>query len=196
MRGVMDEFGAALKPASYGMNVKPLLKEACRRGGCCLRASCVARAGGLVRAGLSGEPLPKEACRRGGRRGCQGAGREGERGGEGWLGMGGRPLLKGACRRGPNKRASGTGVWGAQAGQQSPGCATRVRASGHWHRRACFPPLLSPAPPVWRSKIFGTAGGVVDMLVRHLPSSRAATAAKVERCYTGEAPPRGSACCC
>ena len=35
------------------------------------------------------------------------------------------------------------------------------------------------------SKIFGTASGVVDMLVRFLPSSKAATAAKVERCYTG-----------
>ncbi|PSC73984.1 116 kDa U5 small nuclear ribonucleo component-like [Micractinium conductrix] len=42
-------------------------------------------------------------------------------------------------------------------------------------------PLLKEAC----SKIFGTASGVVDMLVRFLPSSKAATAAKVERCYTG-----------
>ena len=42
-------------------------------------------------------------------------------------------------------------------------------------------PLLKEAC----AKIFGSAGGLVDMLVRHVPSSRAATAAKVERCYTG-----------
>lgn len=30
VRGVMDEFGVALRPDSYGMNVKPLVKEACR----------------------------------------------------------------------------------------------------------------------------------------------------------------------
>lgn len=35
------------------------------------------------------------------------------------------------------------------------------------------------------SKIFGNASGMVDMLVRNLPSSKKATAAKVERCYTG-----------
>ncbi|KAI7837170.1 hypothetical protein COHA_008964 [Chlorella ohadii] len=35
------------------------------------------------------------------------------------------------------------------------------------------------------SKIFGSAAGLVDMLVRWLPSSKAATATKVERCYTG-----------
>ena len=34
-------------------------------------------------------------------------------------------------------------------------------------------------------QIFGGSGGLVDMLVRHLPSSKAATAAKVERCYSG-----------
>lgn len=45
------------------------------------------------------------------------------------------------------------------------------------------PPLL-PLHPC--SKIFGNAGGLVDMLVRNVPSSKAATAAKVERCYTGE----------
>lgn len=63
-----------------------------------------------------------------------------------------------------------------------------------WHswtsgRSASFP--LSPECPLsvpsalLRSKIFGKAGGIVDMLVRNVPSSRAATAAKVERCYTG-----------
>ena len=36
-------------------------------------------------------------------------------------------------------------------------------------------------------QIFGGSGGLVDMLVRHLPSSKAATAAKVERCYSGAA---------
>ncbi|PRW60836.1 116 kDa U5 small nuclear ribonucleo component-like isoform A [Chlorella sorokiniana] len=35
------------------------------------------------------------------------------------------------------------------------------------------------------SKIFGSASGLVDMLVRWVPSSKAATATKVERCYTG-----------
>ncbi|EFN60133.1 hypothetical protein CHLNCDRAFT_56589 [Chlorella variabilis] len=35
------------------------------------------------------------------------------------------------------------------------------------------------------SKIFGNAGGLVDMLVGWVPSAKAATATKVERCYTG-----------
>lgn len=30
MTALMDEFGVALRPTSYGMDVKPLLKEACR----------------------------------------------------------------------------------------------------------------------------------------------------------------------
>jgi hypothetical protein len=30
VRGVMEEFGVGLRPQSYGMNVKPLVKEACR----------------------------------------------------------------------------------------------------------------------------------------------------------------------
>lgn len=30
MRAVANEFGVYLKPSSYGMDVKPLLKEACR----------------------------------------------------------------------------------------------------------------------------------------------------------------------
>lgn len=42
-------------------------------------------------------------------------------------------------------------------------------------------PLLKEAC----SKIFGSATGLVDMLVRFVPSSKRATAAKVERCYTG-----------
>jgi hypothetical protein len=32
VRGLMDEFGVALREDSYGMNVKPLVKEACRWG--------------------------------------------------------------------------------------------------------------------------------------------------------------------
>jgi U5 small nuclear ribonucleoprotein component len=32
VRGVMDEFGVALRPDSYGKDVKPLLKEALRWG--------------------------------------------------------------------------------------------------------------------------------------------------------------------
>lgn len=35
------------------------------------------------------------------------------------------------------------------------------------------------------SAVFGSASGLVDMLVRHVPSPRAGAAAKVERCYTG-----------
>ncbi|KAL4855038.1 U5 small nuclear ribonucleoprotein component CLO [Chlorella vulgaris] len=35
------------------------------------------------------------------------------------------------------------------------------------------------------SKIFGKAGGLVDMLVRWVPSAKAGTTSKVERCYTG-----------
>ena len=30
VRAVADEFGVYLKPSSYGMDVKPLVKEACR----------------------------------------------------------------------------------------------------------------------------------------------------------------------
>lgn len=32
VRAVADEFGVYLKPSSYGMDVKPLVKEACRCG--------------------------------------------------------------------------------------------------------------------------------------------------------------------
>ena len=32
VRAVADEFGAYLRPSSYGQDVKPLLKEMCRRG--------------------------------------------------------------------------------------------------------------------------------------------------------------------
>lgn len=30
VRAVADEFGVYIRPASYGMDVKPLLKEVCR----------------------------------------------------------------------------------------------------------------------------------------------------------------------
>lgn len=53
-----------------------------------------------------------------------------------------------------------------------------VAASTHQPR--CF-----WSPNVCCSKIFGSAAGLVDMLARWVPSSKAATAAKVERCYTG-----------
>ena len=35
------------------------------------------------------------------------------------------------------------------------------------------------------SKMFGSGSGIVDMLVHHVPSSKAATKEKVQRCYTG-----------
>lgn len=39
------------------------------------------------------------------------------------------------------------------------------------------------------SKVFGSASGLVDMLVQHVPSSKDATAAKVARLYTGPQDP-------
>jgi U5 small nuclear ribonucleoprotein component len=39
------------------------------------------------------------------------------------------------------------------------------------------------------SKVFGSATGIVDMLVQHVPSSKDATAAKVARLYTGPQDP-------
>eukprot|EP00878_Enallax_costatus_P008789 GHUV01009187.1.p1 GENE.GHUV01009187.1~~GHUV01009187.1.p1 ORF type:complete len:741 (+),score=244.40 GHUV01009187.1:354-2576(+) len=39
------------------------------------------------------------------------------------------------------------------------------------------------------SKVFGSATGLVDMLVQHIPSSKAATASKVSRLYTGPQDP-------
>jgi U5 small nuclear ribonucleoprotein component len=39
------------------------------------------------------------------------------------------------------------------------------------------------------AKVFGDASGLVDMLVQHIPSSRAATANKVARLYTGPQDP-------
>lgn len=43
-------------------------------------------------------------------------------------------------------------------------------------------PLLKQAC----SRIFGSAAGIVDMLTRHVPSSKKATASKVRTTYTGE----------
>jgi len=42
-------------------------------------------------------------------------------------------------------------------------------------------PLLKEA----MSAVFGSATGIVDMLVRHIPSAREGGAVKLERCYTG-----------
>lgn len=42
-------------------------------------------------------------------------------------------------------------------------------------------PLLKEAA----SKVFGSAAGMVDMLVKHIPSARRATATKVNTDYTG-----------
>lgn len=123
VRGVMDEFGTALKPASYGMNVKPLLKEACWCGARLVLGWLARWVGGAVAHGRG---------------------------------------LRTGCRR----RRSLIALLAPIADP------TPCRA----------PPPARPRPC---SKIFGSAGGVVDMLVRHTPSSRAATAAKVERCYTG-----------
>lgn len=44
---------------------------------------------------------------------------------------------------------------------------------------------VKPLLKEFLSRMFGSAAGIVDMLVRHVPSSRAAAASKVERCYTG-----------
>jgi U5 small nuclear ribonucleoprotein component len=52
-----------------------------------------------------------------------------------------------------------------------------------------FPPPSTssptPTPPQVCSQVFGSATGLVDMLVAHVPSAKRATAAKVARCYTG-----------
>jgi hypothetical protein len=50
-----------------------------------------------------------------------------------------------------------------------------------------------PATPLC-SKIMGSAAGVVDMVVRFVPSAKAGTATKVERCYTGAAAACGHTC--
>lgn len=44
---------------------------------------------------------------------------------------------------------------------------------------------VKPLLKQFLSRMFGSAAGIVDMLVQHIPSSRAAAASKVERCYTG-----------
>ena len=40
--------------------------------------------------------------------------------------------------------------------------------------------------------MFGGSSGLVDMLVQHIPSSKAATAAKVARLYTGPQDPNST----
>lgn len=44
---------------------------------------------------------------------------------------------------------------------------------------------IAPAATQVASKVFGSAAGLVDMLVQHVPSSKAGTASKVARLYTG-----------
>jgi hypothetical protein len=42
------------------------------------------------------------------------------------------------------------------------------------------------------SQVFGSATGLVDMVVAHVPSSKVATAAKVARLYTGPQDPNSA----
>lgn len=44
---------------------------------------------------------------------------------------------------------------------------------------------VKPLLKTFLSRFFGSARGLVDMLVRHVPSAKAGAASKVERCYTG-----------
>lgn len=97
--------------------------------------------------------------------------------------MDGKPRVKEACRWALSKVAACGRKIALCCHQRAMNCccSTAVAATG-------ADASLPPPPHVSCSKIFGSAAGLVDMLVRWLPSSKAATATKVERCYTG-------ACC-
>ncbi len=101
-------------------------------------------------------------------------------------GMDVKPLVKEACRC---RFGLKTGLYllPCQPAWRIGSAAASVAATAA-AASAAYPHLLAPTSQMACSKIFGSAAGLVDMLVRWLPSSKAATATKVERCYTG-------ACC-
>jgi U5 small nuclear ribonucleoprotein component len=70
-------------------------------------------------------------------------------------------------------------------GDDEAGARRVLDAYGAAIPEACYAADVRPLLKDACRAVYGPAGGLVDMLVRHLPSPRAAAAAKVERCYTG-----------
>lgn len=70
-------------------------------------------------------------------------------------------------------------------GEEKAGVDAVIREFGVYLKHATFSMDAKPLLKEVLTRVFGTATGLVDMMVRHLPSARAATEAKVRGCYTG-----------